>query len=101
MAVISTTTVSANGNYPATPGYIEWRGGSGTFFAQGTFDGATAKLQYSLDGTTWTDVGVDTTLTDSGGGNFSLGPCRLRVNVADVGTTSIQIAVRGMGIGNQ
>ena len=39
------------------------------FSAQGTWDGATVKLQYSLDGgTTFIDCGAYTTLTANGGG---------------------------------
>lgn len=34
----------------------------------GDFDGATAKLQISLDGTNWFDVGSDATFADSDGG---------------------------------
>lgn len=52
-----------------------WAGGRGAFVAQGTFDGATVKLQWQIpEGTNslWTDVGSDTTLTASGGGEFVL-----------------------------
>ncbi|MEL0160431.1 MAG: hypothetical protein VXA48_15925, partial [Deltaproteobacteria bacterium] len=40
-----------------------------TDLAAGTFDGATVKLQHQI-GSTWVDLGSDTTLTADGGGQF-------------------------------
>ena len=52
----------------------EWPGGIGQFIVEGTWNGATVKLQVSPDGgTTWLDVGSDVTLTAAGIGNFELG----------------------------
>lgn len=64
-----------------SPGF-QWRGGNGTFYAVGTFNGGTVKLQMSPDnGATWIDVGASTTLTAAGYGNFLLAPCLLRAGV--------------------
>ena len=42
------------------------------------------------DGTTWIDVGTDTTLTAEGIANFELGPCDIRANLSSVGgSTSV------------
>ncbi len=83
-------TFSADGNSST----IGWIGGNGYFTAQGTFGGGTCKLQFSEDnGTTWSDVGLLTTFTAGGGGNFgSLPNCVLRVNLA--GATSPTIAYK-------
>lgn len=69
-------------NGSATSSALPWRGGKGTFLCKATGYG-TVKLQVlGPDGSTWIDVGTDTTLTADGGGNFELPPCSLRVNVA-------------------
>jgi len=42
-----------------------------TVAAYGTWDGATATLEFSVDsGTTWITAGSNTTFTANGGGNF-------------------------------
>lgn len=63
----------------------------GTFAVDGTTNGATTKLQFSPDGgTTWLDVDdVNTTFSDTtGAGNFKLGPCLVRSNLADAGAST-------------
>lgn len=97
----SSTALTTDGNYPASPGYIEWHGGSGILHVAGTFDGATVKLQWSIDATTWVDAGSDTSFTASGGGVFTAGEgIYLRVNIANDGaSTSVKAAIRGMGAG--
>lgn len=70
-------------NASATGAGQNWRGGKGSFLVAGTFGGATVSLQVlGPDKTTWTDVGVDTTLTAGPGGNFELPPCQLRAAVS-------------------
>jgi hypothetical protein len=69
----------------ATPSTgTDWAGGRGVFSVPvATFGGGTVKLQWSPDdGTTWLDVGTDTTLTAAGAGAFELPPCKIRVNIA-------------------
>lgn len=68
-------------NASATGDWFTWKGGSGTFLATGTGFG-TVKLQVLGPNGTAIDVGSDTTLTANGGGNFTLGPCKIRANVA-------------------
>lgn len=96
------TAVTANANYPSDSG-VTWRGvndGKGSFYASGTFDSATAKLQFSNDlGSTWADV-PDSSLT-AGGIKFIAGlfgsnkdPIRLRINVASGGgSLDIQVSL--------
>ena len=80
------TAASANGQSSV----YNWVGGIGQFIAQGTFDGATCKMQMSPDdGTTWVDVGTDVTLTAAGVGNFELGPCDIRADLSSVGTSAV------------
>lgn len=70
---------------------IQWRGQwRGGFAASGTWGGATAKLQFSIDGgTTWIDVGAEATLTDNGGTSFTIPfPCLLNINVASAGAST-------------
>lgn len=63
-------------NATATGNPITWPGGDGTFdVVCSTFNGATVALQMlGADGTTWLDVGVETTLTANGGAGFRLSP---------------------------
>jgi len=49
--------ITTNGNI----GPFDWRGGGGTFITQGTLDGATVALQYSLDHGVTKDTLVSTT----------------------------------------
>jgi hypothetical protein len=77
------TNVELAKNASATSSAMNWPGGSGSFIATATFGGGTVKLQYlGPDGSTWIDVGTDTTLTAAGGGNFELPPGQIRVNIA-------------------
>ena len=63
------TAQTANGQSTA----YDWPGGIGQFIVEGTWNGATGKLQVSPDGgTTWVDVGSDVTLTADNIGNFEL-----------------------------
>lgn len=57
-----------------------WLGGGGSFFAIGTFSGSTARCQWSIDGTSWTNV-ANTSLAADGTARLTLGPCQLRINV--------------------
>ena len=84
------TTVTADGN-TLVP---DWNGHIGAFLAAGTFDGATVKLQQKI-GSTWVDLGSDTTLTADGGGQFITPQNELRVNTSSAGaSTSITIIVK-------
>ena len=77
---------TANGN--STP--VEWTGGTGTFWAWGTFGGATVALEASPDGENWFTVGPAVSFTQQGVGGFALGPCRLRAALTGAtGTTSV------------
>lgn len=77
---------STNGtyNFPTTSrGSFDWPGGQGTFSVAGSIGVSTTIALQMLgpDNTTWFNVGVDTTKTASGAGNFALPPCQLRVQV--------------------
>jgi len=70
-------------NAAATGAAVQWDGGIGAFSAAGTFSGATVKLQWlGPDGTTYLDVGTDTTLTAAGAGGFVLPPCKIRAFIS-------------------
>lgn len=70
-------------NASATGSTVIWGGGGGVFAAAGTFSGATVKLQFlGPDGSTWIDVGADTTLTAAGAGYFMLPPGSIRAYVS-------------------
>ncbi|HEY4342835.1 MAG TPA: hypothetical protein VGN05_00700 [Parvibaculum sp.] len=78
--------VTANGSSRL----IDWTGGTGTFWAWGTFGGATVALEASPDGTTWISVGPAVSFTQDGVGGFSLAPCKLRATVAGAsGATNV------------
>lgn len=69
-------------NASATGAWFKWKGGAGTFTAKATGYGAVKLEMLGPDGVTALTVGTDTTLTADGGGNFELGPCMIRANVA-------------------
>jgi hypothetical protein len=75
-----------------------WQGGRGTFFVDGTFSGATIKLQAQMPiGTTstWVDVGPNVTLTAAGIGNFELPPLNIRAAVVDGPPSGVYASVIG------
>lgn len=70
-------------NGSATGNAVLWPGGRGLFTADGTFGGATVKLQFRFDPPgTWLDAGAYTTLTAAGGGIFDLPQGPIRVNIS-------------------
>jgi len=88
------TTVTTNGE-TLVP---DWNGRLGAFLASGTFDGATVKLQHKI-GAEWVDVGVDTTISSSGGGQFITPQSNLRVSVSGGGgSPSITVIVKPLVI---
>ena len=84
--VVLSATFSADGN-SAT---VNWPGGTGSMFVEGTWGSGTATLQYSIDsGSNWASVTDGTTtasLTADGVVTFTLGECDLRINLG--GSTS-------------
>ena len=88
MAIKINQSVTANGNVPSNAG-VDHPGGPGTMSFHGTIDGATVKLQSSVDGgTTWVDVADDdvtASLTIAGDKGYTLTRRKLRVNVAGGG----------------
>lgn len=75
---------TANGSSAA----VEWTGGTGTFWAWGSFGGATVALEASPDGATWFAIGQAVTFTQQGVGGFALGPCKLRATLSGAGATT-------------
>lgn len=69
-------------NGSATGEWMEWNGGMGIFTVEGTFGGATIKLQFKTVNGTTMDAGTDTTLTANGAGRFFLPPAEIRVNIS-------------------
>tara|TARA_Y100000004_G_scaffold196525_1_gene266784 strand:- start:2209 stop:2517 length:309 start_codon:yes stop_codon:yes gene_type:complete len=77
--------VSTNSNSST----YDFNKGEGQIVAAGTWDSATVKLQMSPDGgTTWVDVGSASTFTEDGTASFALNPCKVRVNVSSVGSST-------------
>jgi len=94
---------SADGNSTA----LNWPGGVGQMVVSGTFGGGTVKLQMSPDdGTTWVDVGGDSSVTAAAVVNFDLNGCDIRLNLsgstgADLDgwlTETVQDGIWGKGI---
>ena len=76
-----------------------WQGGEGHFTAQGgggsNFGGGSVALQFSVDnGTTWINVGTDTTFTANGGGIFKAGGCQLRAKMTGGTTPNVNCYIR-------
>jgi hypothetical protein len=91
---------NTNGTYIFPTGgrpFVDWPGGQGTFFVSGTIAASSNVALQVLgpDDVTWFNVGVDTTKTSSGAGNFALPPCRLRavVNIGATGTTNVHASI--------
>lgn len=73
-------TLLSNGS--ATGEWMQWRGGQGLFTVEGTFSGATIKLQFKTVNGTAMDAGSDTALTADGGGRFFLPSTEIRVDIS-------------------
>lgn len=82
MARRAQLTLATNASVTGNP--VDWPGGNGAFFAEGTFGGGTVKLQVQSPNGTWMDVGTATTLTASGVGGFiaPAGPMRVNITTA-------------------
>lgn len=89
-------------NAAASGSAVDWPGSKGTFSVYaGTFNGATVKLQWSMDdGTTWEDVdqGGTTyvTFTAVGSGNFELPPCKIKAVVSSGPPSGVYAKAVGM-----
>ena len=81
-AVFDTTGIMLENSSADSDEFI-WPGGDGVFDAVATWGGGSASLEFlQADGSTWTAVSADTTLSANGGGVFTLGEgTKIRVNV--------------------
>lgn len=93
MADSISETATANQNYPSDAG-IDWPGGNGEFrVLNGTWDGATAKVQMN-DGVGWVDEpSGNLSFTADNRYGFTAASCKIRINVSGVGTTSLQLVL--------
>ena len=67
----------------------DWDGRKGQVVANGTWDTSNLQLEMSPDdGTTWISVGDEGKLTDSGAFTFDLNPCKVRLTLASVGSST-------------
>jgi hypothetical protein len=81
-------------NGAATGAAVAWPGGTGSFKAAGTWNGATVSLEFlHADGVTWQAMGTGTTLTANGGGLFTIGPCSIRAAVSGATPSGIYARV--------
>jgi len=99
--VATPPAITADGNYPATPGYVDWEGGNGAFIVVGTFGGGTYQLQLQApDGSSWVSVGTSSTLTTVGAAGFTAPAGRLRVAVTGSAGASVKAWVVGIPTNN-
>lgn len=99
--VVTPPAIAADGNYPVTPGYVDWEGGSGAFIVVGTFGGGTYQLQLQApDGATWVSVGTSSTLTTVGVAGFTAPAGRLRVAVTGSAGAAVKAWVVGIPTNN-
>lgn len=78
-----------------TGSWVDWPGGEGVFAVEGTWGGATASLEFSLDGgSTAIPAGSESELTADGGVSFRLPDCKIRCAIADAGTTSLNASAK-------
>ena len=67
----------------------DWEGRKGQVIANGTWDTSNLQLEMSPDdGTTWISVGSEGNLTDDGAFIFDLNPCKVRLTLASVGSST-------------
>lgn len=94
----ASTNITDNGNVPSASPWYGHPGGRVMFAAQGTFGSGTAALQFSLDeGTTWTSIGGDASITASGAGGAELPPCLVRVNLSGATSPDLDIVIAHTG----
>jgi hypothetical protein len=102
MATIKIDSATANASHThkgtGETATIRWNGGSGTFFADGTWDTATATLEWSINGTNW--VSFASGLTADGRQDFTIGAgVFVRVTVSSVGaSTDLRLLVSEVGL---
>ena len=96
-----TLTTDGTYNSASTPAINSGTGKPMVFFCEGTFDGATIKLQHKItslnDGSSpaYVDVGSHTTLTANGGAVFISPFSDLAVNVSNDGSsTSVRVIIK-------
>lgn len=82
--------INDNGTY-ALP---DWPGGPGNLQVAGTFNGATATLQFNL-GPGWTSVNDEGVLDSPGGIRFDLAACKVRLVVAGGAAPELAAAIAG------
>lgn len=91
------------GGSTSTGSAMSWPGGAGTFGATcAGWNGANLSLQFQPpggDGTTWVAVGVDTSISANGGGNFNLPPCQIRAAISGAVPSSNVFASAAKGAG--
>lgn len=99
--VVTPPVITADGSFPATPGYVDWEGGNGAFYVVGTLGGGTYTLQIQApDGSTWVSVGTNTALTAAGVAGFTAPAGRLRVTVTGSAGASAKAWVVGIPTNN-
>lgn len=64
--------------------------------AYGTWDGATATLQWSYDNATWINVDTLASFTANGAVGVFLGDGYVRVNISGAGTTSLTVVLSSL-----
>ncbi len=98
--VATPAVIAADGNYPATPGYVDWEGGDGAFMLAGTVGGGTYTLQIQAPDGTWLTVNASVALTAVGVVNFSAPAGRLRLAVTGSAGASIKAWLVGIPTNN-
>lgn len=81
-------------NGTSTGSAFTWPGGKGNFFVEGTFNGATVKLQYQTPNGTWVDLGSAVSMTANGQGEFSFPAGQVRAAVDGSPTGVYAYAIR-------
>ncbi|MCP5099909.1 MAG: hypothetical protein GY943_30520 [Chloroflexi bacterium] len=96
MSLNPTTTLISNGS--STSSAMQWHGGRATFAVDGTFGGATISLQkLGPDDSSYVDVGADGIFTEEGMGEYSLGPCLVRVEIVGGSPSGIYASITRNG----
>ncbi|VVE74120.1 hypothetical protein PCA31118_04684 [Pandoraea captiosa] len=91
-------TLLNNGN--ATGQSVDWPGGNGACFAEGTFGGATLTLQILSPNGTWMTLGNQTTFTANGVAGFTAPAGQVRMQITGGTPSAVYAYVVGIPTNN-
>ena len=96
MPIVQRNHLMLINNGAVTGAAVDWIGGPGAMYVEGTFSGATVKLQARTSQDTWVDVGASVTFTAAGVAGFDLPAGDIRAAISGGPPTNIYASVRSI-----